>query len=187
VALVKRQDAFRLQSRRQHYQRRICKPDVQIAVLVDHAPRLAHVVVRERGDLVGAGLDFLEQSELRVDALALGDQIVDLGEHKRRQHERASFRLYHAANDLVAALISDDRGEEPARVDEDQSSPKPLRTSSNRSARSASLRPSTSGSVGRGRARDDVYSSIAVRMTSASERPSRAATRAKLRLIGSGR
>ena len=71
---------------------------------------------------------------------------------------------------LVRTLIPNECGKQPARIEQDQSRPKPsTRISSTRSARSASPMLSNRGSVGRGRALVSVKLSIAVRISSASE------------------
>src|SRR5438132_347286 len=109
--------------------------------------------------------------------------MVDFREHERRKDAHAGLPLDRASRCVVGRLLVIEECEEPACVDQDQSSPKPRIASS----QSVIGSPEKRGKRGRGGSWLRVYSSSAARIAAASLMPFRRAISPIRSLSSSGR
>ena len=112
---------------RQHDERRVREPEVEIGVLLEHGDRRAHILVRHRLELVGPTPDFAEHIQGGCWRDVARDEIVELGEHERRQKSWGRGITKRGGRSDVVRLRCVQGGQEPARVEQDQDSPKPSR------------------------------------------------------------
>src|SRR5690242_6805346 len=172
---------------REHDDRGLRQAGAETGVPQQDVPGLCDVCAREVLEAIDAAPDLVEKIELGAPTGALFDQLVKLCEHERREHERRSSCSQGVRRCEVTGLAWIDGGEEAARVEQDQSSPKPSASSS--STRSASVGSPELNRGIRGRGVNCASTTLAIpsRMSSASLRPDAAAARLRSRPSSSGR
>lgn len=112
------------------------KPEVEVGVAIEDTAGDGDVSVRERRETVRGSLDLFKKRGLGAAADPGGEQVIELGEDERREHERWLGVFERPARRDVVALGGVDGGQEAARVEQYHRSPKPARSSSStRSAR----------------------------------------------------
>lgn len=177
MALVQREHVPRPVAVGENDDRCVGEADAEIAVVVDHPHCGRYVISSERDEIVGATRHLSQKRELRIDSGLAPEQVIELGEHERREEQRRHGAFESASRGFVGALVAHERGEQAARVEQDQRVPKPSSASSTRSARSGATTCSSSGSLGLGGETARVYPSIAARISSASDTSRSRATR----------
>ncbi len=204
VALVQGEEVEGVVSTGEYYVGGVGEPDVEAGVALEHGAGRGDVGGRERLEPVRAAFDLGEQRQLLPPAYPGGEQVVELGEHERRDEERPLRALQGLASRAVLALGGIDGVEQATGVEYDRHpvcrsvnrpvycSPKPgrgPRPASSSSTLSASVGSpeSNSGTFGRGRRCPSNRALTASRIRSASLLPVSPATRSRPALTSSGR
>ncbi len=170
MSLVEREQVLDTETFRKDDYGRVRQPDHEVGVALDDLCGATDVGVRDPFEAVCARGDIFEQRSLGVLSDAASEQVVKLGQDKRRQYERPWVRGDRGCSRCVGGLGAVDRCEEAAGVDQDHFSPKPSSSSSARSAIVGSPL-SNKGSRGRGRPTRLATYSTPSRINSASLRP----------------
>ena len=185
VTLVQGEDVPRPMPLGEHDERRIGEADLQLGVPREHILRGRDIARIERLELVSTPGDFIEEGGLGDASYMARYQVVEFGEHERREQQRRRGFGQSRYTLRVVTLAGVDRRKEPARIEQDHNSPKPASASSTRSA-SRGLPLLKSGRRGRGGALCAVTARSASRISSASLHPRAAAARASERFSSSG-
>jgi len=200
VALVEGEEVEGVVAVGEYYVGGVGEPEVEVGVALQHGAGRADVGGREWFEAVRAEFDLGEQRELLGASYPGGEQVVELGEHKRRDEEWRVGALQGLAGWTVMALGGVDGGEQAACVENDHRfvyrpvyrSPKPgtgPRPASSSSTRSASVGSpeSKSGTLGRGGRCCSSRDRTASRIKSASLLPVSPAACSSPALTSSGR
>lgn len=111
--------------------------EAEIAVASDELAAARDLLGSEPDERVRTRGHFVEEVELLLAAHMLAQHVVDLCEAERREEERTLITLNGSSGGVVEWIADVAEREDTAGVDDDQSRPKPSRSSS--STRSARL------------------------------------------------
>lgn len=125
VALVEGENLSYPMAVGQHDDRGVGESDLVIGVAGDDAPCDSEVLGVEGSELEAASGDLVQQCELPLDAPSREREVVGLGQHERGEEERWPARRQHRGNVVMGRITSVGGCDQTARIDEDQSSPKP--------------------------------------------------------------
>ena len=166
--------------------RSVGKTQLDVLVLVHDIDGAGNVISIERLELIRPVGDFVEKGDLGLSADAGGEEVIELGQYEGRKEQRRFGGAKRLERGRVLALAAVDRSQQPARIEKDQTSPKPFRASSTVSAKSAWPLSKRGKRGARGSLRATT-SATPSRMRSASLRRRRRAARANASFNSDGR
>lgn len=134
MPLVKGEQIPAVMALSQNDQRGVRQANLQVGVPLDDPGGSRHVDGIKWFELISASLDVVEELEGLASASVRRDEVVQLGENKRREESRLGLAEDFSSSSVLG-LPRVNGGQDAARVQDDQAVPNPLRYSSDCSAK----------------------------------------------------
>lgn len=98
---------------RKRLRRTLCQPDAEVGIALHDSSGKGHVIGREWFELICTAGDFADERHLRLVADPAANQIVQLGQHERREETGRTGRHERRDGTAVQRLVRIERGVEP--------------------------------------------------------------------------
>jgi hypothetical protein len=117
MTAVQSQDIENLMSLRDNHDRCVCKPNPEILVAGDNLRCQCDILGCEWLEAVDTSGHFSQERLLRLDTDTRSEQVIELGQHKRRQQKRPSHFPERRHRVRVLMLAQVDRSQQAACVE----------------------------------------------------------------------
>lgn len=134
MATVQRKNLLGPETFGKNHNRGVSGSDTLIPVSANDLNDLPQVIGTNLGKQPGSTCQLPEYRQLSIDTVSRGNEVIELGEHKRRNHEFRAQGLNRSCHYVVGRFGGVEEGEKPTGISDDHRSPNPASISSALSA-----------------------------------------------------